>query len=105
PRSTLFPYTALFRSAIYCASGIVAGARLFESMFGLSYGQAMVWGAVATIAYTFVGGFLAVSWTDTVQASLMIFALLLVPVFAIIGANGPGDALALVEQVDPARLD
>ena len=91
--------------AIYCASGIVAGARLFESMFGLSYGQAMVWGAVATIAYTFVGGFLAVSWTDTVQASLMIFALLLVPVFAIIGAGGPGDALALVEQVDPARLD
>ncbi|KAF1703032.1 sodium/proline symporter PutP [Pseudoxanthomonas suwonensis] len=91
--------------AIYCASGIVAGARLFESMFGLSYGQAMVWGAVATIAYTFVGGFLAVSWTDTVQASLMIFALLLVPVFAIIGAGGPGEAVALVEQVDPTRLD
>ncbi|WP_028918119.1 sodium/proline symporter PutP [Pseudoxanthomonas sp. J35] len=90
--------------AIYCASGIVAGARLFESMFGLPYGQAMLWGAVATIAYTFVGGFLAVSWTDTVQASLMIFALLLVPVFAIIGVGGPGEALAIVEQVDPTRL-
>jgi len=91
--------------AIYCASGIVAGARLFESMFGLPYGQAMVWGALATIAYTFVGGFLAVSWTDTVQASLMFFALLLVPVVAIIGAGGPGEAVALVEQVDPTRLD
>lgn len=91
--------------AIYCASGIVAGARLFESMFGLPYGQAMLWGALATIAYTFVGGFLAVSWTDTVQASLMFFALLLVPVFAIIGAGGPGEAVALVEQVDPTRLD
>ena len=90
--------------AIYCASGIVAGARLFESMFGLPYAQAMLWGAVATIAYTFVGGFLAVSWTDTVQASLMIFALLLVPVFAIVGVGGPGEALALVEQVDPTRL-
>src|SRR5690606_26552023 len=41
--------------AIYCASGIVAGARLFEAMFGLPYGQAMLWGAAATIAYTFVG--------------------------------------------------
>ena len=90
--------------AIYCASGIVAGARLFESVFGLPYAQAMFWGAVATIAYTFVGGFLAVSWTDTIQATLMIFALLLVPVFAVVGAGGPAQAISLVEQVDPARL-
>ena len=90
--------------AIYCASGIVAGARLFESMFGLPYGQAMLWGALVTIVYTFIGGFLAVSWTDTVQASLMIFALLLVPSFAIAGAGGPAASLALIEQVDPARL-
>ncbi|WP_202840898.1 sodium/proline symporter PutP [Luteimonas saliphila] len=90
--------------AIYCASGIVAGARLFESMFGLPYAQAMFWGAAVTIAYTFIGGFLAVSWTDTVQATLMIFALLLVPVFAILGVGGPAQALALVEQVDPSRL-
>ncbi|MGJ4728894.1 sodium/proline symporter PutP [Luteimonas sp. SDU101] len=91
--------------AIYCASGIVAGARMFESVFGLPYDQAMFWGAAVTILYTFIGGFLAVSWTDTIQASLMIFALLLVPVFAILGAGGPTQAMALVEQVDPARLD
>ena len=90
--------------AIYCASGIVAGARLFESMFGLPYGQAMLWGALVTIVYTFIGVFLAVSWTDTVQASLMIFALLLVPSFAIAGVGGPAASLALIEQVDPARL-
>ena len=36
--------------------------------------------------------------------SLMIFALLLVPVFAIVGAGGPGSAMALIEQVDPSRL-
>src|SRR5690606_5385541 len=90
--------------AIYCASGIVAGARLFESMFAIPYAQAMFWGAAVTIAYTFIGGFLAVSWTDTIQASLMIFALLLVPVFVLIGVGGPGEAMALVEQVDPSRL-
>src|SRR5690606_21266668 len=91
--------------AIYCASGVVAGARMFESVFGLSYGQAMLWGTGVTILYTFIGGFLAVSWTDTIQATLMIFALLLVPVFAIVGAGGPSQAMALVEQVDPTRLD
>ncbi|HQX66177.1 MAG TPA: sodium:proline symporter, partial [Dokdonella sp.] len=60
--------------AVYCASGIVAGARLFESVFGVPYAQALWYGAAATIIYTMIGGFLAVSWTDTVQASLMIFA-------------------------------
>ncbi len=38
----------------------------------MSYETALWAGAAATIIYTFVGGFLAVSWTDTVQASLMI---------------------------------
>ncbi|MBJ6983806.1 sodium/proline symporter PutP [Luteimonas sp. MC1750] len=91
--------------AVYCASGIVAGAKLFQEVFGVPYAQALWWGAAATIAYTFIGGFLAVSWTDTVQATLMIFALLLVPIMVIVGVGGVGEGLALVEQVDPARLD
>jgi sodium/proline symporter len=91
--------------AVYCASGIVAGARLFESVFGLPYAEALWWGAAATILYTFVGGFLAVSWTDTVQATLMIFALMLVPLMVLAGSGGIGPSLQLIEQVDPTRLD
>ena len=90
--------------AIYCASGIVAGARLFESVFGLPYAQALWWGAAATILYTLIGGFLAVSWTDTVQATLMIFALLLTPVIVMLNVGGPSETLRVIEQVDPARL-
>lgn len=91
--------------AVYCASGIVAGARLFESVFGLPYAQALWWGAAVTILYTLVGGFLAVSWTDTVQATLMIFALVLTPVIVVLSNDGVQSSLALIEQVDPARLD
>lgn len=91
--------------AVYCASGIVAGARLFESVFGLPYAQAVWWGAAATILYTLVGGFLAVSWTDTVQATLMIFALLLTPVIVVLSSGGVATSVALIEQVDPARLE
>lgn len=81
---------------IYCASGIVAGARLFESSFGMSYQTALWAGAGATIAYTFLGGFLAVSWTDTVQAALMIFALLLTPVMVIVAVGGIPEALTVI---------
>ena len=90
--------------AVYCASGIVAGARLFESVFGVPYATALWVGAAATILYTLIGGFLAVSWTDTVQATLMIFALVLTPVVVLLSNGGMQPSLALIEQVDPSRL-
>ncbi len=90
---------------IYCASGMVAGARLFEQTFGLSYDTALWAGAAATILYVFVGGFLAVSWTDTVQASLMIFALLLTPVMVIMHAGGFADAVQAINALDVKYSD
>ncbi|MGE8499177.1 MAG: sodium/proline symporter PutP [Pseudomonas sp.] len=90
---------------IYCASGVVAGARLFESTFGLSYDTALWVGAAATILYVFVGGFLAVSWTDTVQATMMIFALLITPVFVILALGDYDAAMATIEQANPANFD
>jgi sodium/proline symporter len=90
---------------IYCASGVVAGARLFESTFDISYGTAIWLGAAATILYTFIGGFLAVSWTDTVQATLMIFALLLTPVIAILAIGGVDTSLVIIAEKNIAHLD
>jgi sodium/proline symporter len=90
---------------IYCASGVVAGARLFESTFGMSYQTALWAGAAATIAYTFIGGFLAVSWTDTVQASLMIFALILTPVVVMIATGGVDPTFAAIELNDATNFD
>jgi sodium/proline symporter len=91
--------------AVYCASGIVAGARLFESVFGVPYATALWVGAAATILYTLIGGFLAVSWTDTVQASLMIFALVLTPIVVVLSTGGVQPSLVLIEQLDPLLLD
>ncbi|MFT8209612.1 MAG: sodium/proline symporter PutP [Symbiopectobacterium sp.] len=90
---------------IYCASGIVAGARLFESTFGMSYATSLWAGAAATIAYTFIGGYLAVSWTDTVQATLMIFALILTPVMVILSLDGIDASLLVIAAKNPANLD
>ncbi|QLF93239.1 sodium/proline symporter PutP [Pseudomonas sp. ABC1] len=90
---------------IYSASGVVAGARLFEGTFGIPYGIALWVGAAATIAYVFIGGFLAVSWTDTVQATLMIFALLITPVFVILALGDFGTALATIEAQSASNFD
>ncbi|NMY15896.1 sodium/proline symporter PutP [Pseudomonas sp. WS 5019] len=90
---------------IYCASGVVAGARLFESTFGMSYETALWAGAAATIAYTFIGGFLAVSWTDTVQATLMIFALILAPVMVMVATGGMDSTFAAIQLQDASNFD
>lgn len=73
---------------LYCASGAVAGAKLFQSIFGLPYSYALWVGTSATILYVFIGGFLAISWTDTLQASLMFIALVVVPSMVVFGNGG-----------------
>lgn len=91
--------------AIYCASGMVAGARLFESMFGMSYETALWISAIATISYVFIGGFLAVSWTDTIQAGLMIFALLLTPIVALLSFSDLSQVTIALEAARPQAMD
>ena len=87
---------------IYCASGVVAGAKLFQNLFQMDYSIALWYGALATIIYTFIGGFLAVSWTDTIQASLMIFALILTPVFVVLSLGGAEQIAPVLAQAEQA---
>jgi sodium/proline symporter len=89
----------------YTSSGLVAGGKLFETVFGFDYNAAVLVGALAVISYTLFGGFLAVSWTDVVQGLLMVCALVLVPLIAMGEIGGFGDALTAVEAKNPALLD
>jgi len=65
--------------AIYASSGLVATGKLFESTFGVEYHLAVIIGGLVVVAYTFMGGFLAVCWTDLLQGALMVLAILIVP--------------------------
>jgi sodium/proline symporter len=67
---------------------LVAGGKLFETVFGLDYTTAVIIGTVCVVSYTLFGGFLAVSWTDLVQGLLMAAALLIVPITAMEGGLG-----------------
>lgn len=73
---------------IYTASGLVAGGKLFSSVFGIPYTTALVIGTLVVISYTFLGGFMAVCWTDFIQGLLMFFALIIVPLTCMQLAGG-----------------
>jgi len=69
----------------YTSSGLVAGGKLFETVFGLDYTYAVIIGTVCVVSYTLFGGFLAVAWTDLIQGLMMSAALIVVPLVAIDG--------------------
>ena len=72
----------------YTSSGLVAGGKLFESVFGLPYTWAVFIGAITILIYTSLGGFLAVSWTDLIQGLLMALALSYVAIISIYSVHG-----------------
>jgi len=90
---------------IYTSSGFVAGAKLFSSVFDISYTMALIIGGVVIVGYTFLGGFLAVSWTDVIQGSIMFVAIIFVPVFAIISNGGAQFTLNEIIVLNPDYLN
>ena len=72
-----------FFFVIYTASAFAAGGKLFSSVFHLDYVAALTIGAIVILSYTFLGGFKAVCTTDFIQGTLMIIALLAVPIVAL----------------------
>jgi solute:Na+ symporter, SSS family len=90
---------------LYTSSGIVAGGKLFESSFGLSYEIGLYITAGVVVLYTLFGGFLAVSLTDFVQGCIMFVALVLVPIVAINDVGGTGAMLQTIEQINPDFLN
>jgi len=88
----------------YTSSGLVAGGKLFETVFELPYQWAVTLGMVIIVGYTFMGGFLAVAWTDLLQGLLMLAALLIVPLVAISALGGWDNSLNLVAARNPELL-
>lgn len=85
---TISAFFILLFFLFYTSSGLVAGGKLFETVFGLDYSIAVIIGTICVVSYTLFGGFLAVSWTDLVQGLLMAAALMIVPIAAINGGLG-----------------
>lgn len=81
---------------IYAASCFVTVGKLFSTLFGIKYHYVMIAGAIFVFFYTVIGGFLAESASDFMQAIVMIFALLTI---LIVGINVAGGVSAVVENI------
>lgn len=97
--------------SVYTAAGLVGGGKLFETGFagllpdtGMSDYMMGIWiTALVVLAYTLIGGFLAVSLTDFVQGLIMVTALVVMPLVVMFGPGGSGGA-SLAEVPVPGFL-
>ncbi len=83
---------------VYIAAQMQAAGAAFAHAFPLSAGLGVVLGAVVTIAYTLLGGYLAASITDTLQGLLMAGVAVVVPVAAVAHLGGFGELFAALEH-------
>ncbi len=75
---------------VYAASCFVTCGKLFSTLFGLEYKLMMILGAAFVLLYTLLGGFLAESASDFMQAIVMIIALTVIVIIGVISAGGVG---------------
>lgn len=89
---------------VYASSCLVTCGKLFSTLFGFDYVPMMIVGAVFVLLYTIIGGFLAESASDFMQAVVMIIALVIVVTVGCISAGGIDDVLTNAGQI-PGFLD
>lgn len=78
----------LFSFIFYVAAQFQAAGVAFDSTFGIGMEISILVGAAVVLVYTLLGGFWAVSVTDTVQGLLMAFTAVLLPAVALYAIGG-----------------
>ena len=73
---------------VYAASCFVTCGKLFSTLFGASYQAMLLVGAAFVLIYTLLGGFLAESVSDFMQAIVMLVALSVVVILGVVHAGG-----------------
>ena len=89
---------------IYTASGFVACAKLFNSVFGLPYHAGLAIGLVVILCYTITGGYTAVCKTDFVQGTLIFVAFVASGLIAVFALGGFSNAVEQVKNFDAAAV-
>ena len=89
---------------VYASSCFVTCGKLFSSLFGVNYQTMMIIGALFVVVYTFLGGFLAESASDFMQAVVMVLALVIILVLGTIAAGGIGEVFTNLKTI-PGYLE
>lgn len=84
---------------VYASSCFVTVGKLFNTLFGFDYHVTLIIGAAFVVAYTLIGGFLAESVSDFMQAIIMILALVTMITVGVVNAGGFGEVFENAKDI------
>ncbi len=87
----------LFFFTLYVASGLKGGTLLFAHSFGASEQTALLVTTFVVVSYTFLGGYMAVCWTDLIQGLLMLAALIFCAILGYTVISGTGTNIVAIK--------
>ena len=93
----------VFSLLFYVASQFVGAGKTFQSTFGLSAQSSILIGSAIIVFYTLIGGFWAVSLTDTLQGLVMAGTSILLPIAALVAIGGPFQLFSQMASVADAN--
>lgn len=106
PVAILSSLLILFCFVFYIAAQFGAAAVAFESQFDLPRLESVLIGAAVVLFYGLLGGFWAVSITDTLQGFIMALIAVVLPIVALTAAGGPAEVWStLAVSAPPEYLD
>ena len=85
----------------YIAAQFDAAGKAFVEHFPMDLSSAVIIGAAIILVYSFIGGFWAVSLTDTLQAIIMLLVAILVGIMAVVELGGVGAMLDTLRSLAP----
>lgn len=89
----------------YISAQFVGGGKSFAGSFGVDIQTGVLITALVVLLYTMLGGFLAVSVTDVVQAVFMILSLVVLPIMAVAGLGGVDTVISTLQGLELPALD
>jgi len=72
-----------------------------DGFLNFHYGWGVFFGGIIVVIYSLMGGFRAVCWTDLLQGTIMVFALVLMPILVVMSVGGYGEMLHRLAHIDP----
>ncbi|MGP5015611.1 sodium/proline symporter [Glutamicibacter sp. BW77] len=95
---------ALFCMFFYVLAQFIAGGRGLEMVTGVSFPVALAIAIGVIVLYTFLGGYLAVAYTDFVQAIIMVVGMVWILIATLIAIGGFTKGNEAIGAINPNML-
>lgn len=88
--------------SISTSGEFIGSGKILNAVFGFDFLTGVVIGSALVLIYTIVGGFIAVSYTDVLQALVMLVAVLVLPIAGFLAIGSVGAGLTELQQASGA---